>query len=212
MNKQIAMSAILLGLFTIFGTGLLLLVDQNARPSIERNERDTLLARLGEIIPSGRYDNDLLSDKKYITAPEAMGTDSAVAVYLARQDNKPVAAILSPVAPNGYNGSIHLLVGIDYNDTVIGVRVVKHKETPGLGDGIDIRKSNWILDFNEKSLTQPNHQGWAVKKDGGEFDGFTGATITPRAVVQAVHKSLQYFSQQKETLFATEEGNTSNSE
>lgn len=104
-------------------------------------------------------------------------------------------------APDGYNGNIRLLLGIDFNSTILGVRVISHKETPGLGDPIEIEKSNWILGFNQKSLQRPDNEGWAVKRDGGDFDQFTGATISPRAVVKAVHTALLYFDAHKQALF-----------
>ena len=106
------------------------------------------------------------------------------------------------MAPDGYSGNIHLLVAIKYDGTLAGVRVVNHKETPGLGDAVEAERSNWILGFTGKSLTNPGKKGWAVKRDGGQFDQFTGATITPRAVVKAVYKTLEYYQQHKTQLFS----------
>jgi electron transport complex protein RnfG len=109
--------------------------------------------------------------------------------------------VLSSIAPNGYNGEIKLLIGIKYNGELAGVRVISHKETPGLGDKIDAKKSDWILKFEGLSLTNPTESKWKVAKDGGEFDQFTGATITPRAIVEAVKKSLVFFQQHRDQLF-----------
>ena len=122
-------------------------------------------------------------------------------VYRARKDGAPVAAVFTSIAPNGYSGTIKLLVGVYYDGSLAGVRVINHKETPGLGDKINEKKTNWILKFKGLSLTNPVESQWAVKKDGGEFDQFTGATITPRAVVTAVKKSLQFFEQNRDELF-----------
>ena len=109
---------------------------------------------------------------------------------------------MSSIAPNGYNGPIHLLVGIKADGTLAGVRVVKHRETPGLGDVVEISRSDWILGFNDRSLSKPDEKGWKVKRDGGIFDQFTGATITPRAVVKAVHNALLYFEKNQVILFS----------
>jgi electron transport complex protein RnfG len=115
---------------------------------------------------------------------------------------QPVAAIFTSVAPDGYSGNIKLLVGILHNGVLAGVRVISHKETPGLGDAIEADRSNWILSFNEKSLQNPPLKQWGVKKDGGFFDSFTGATITPRAVVNAVKNTLLYFQENREMIFS----------
>ncbi|HCE41269.1 MAG TPA: electron transport complex subunit RsxG, partial [Alcanivorax sp.] len=121
----------------------------------------------------------------------------------ARRDGAPGGAVLEATAPDGYGGAINLIVGVDMDGRVLGVRAVPpHNETPGLGDKIERRKSDWILSFNGKSLDNPAPDGWAVKKDGGRFDSFTGATITPRAVVTAVHRALRYFNAHRDDLFA----------
>jgi len=109
---------------------------------------------------------------------------------------------LPAIAPNGYTGKIHSIVGIFADGSVAGVRVLQHRETPGLGDKVELKKSPWVLSYNGKSLSDPGTQGWNVKKDGGEFDQFTGATITPRAVVKSVHAALEYFNENRDTLLA----------
>jgi electron transport complex protein RnfG len=118
-------------------------------------------------------------------------------------DGKPVAVMMIVTAPDGYNGDIRLLAGIAASGTIFGVRIISHRETPGLGDPIDIEKSDWILGFNNKSLQNPDSDGWAVRKDGGQFDQFTGATISPRAVVRTVHSTLRYFEANRQMLFDT---------
>ena len=127
-------------------------------------------------------------------------------VYRARSEGRPVAAAMKLRANDGYNGRIDLLIGVYANGEVSGVRVLSHRETPGLGDGIDIARSDWILDFNGKSLRSPEPAGWTVERDGGVFDQFTGATITPRAVVHAVRRALEYFEENRETLFSAPAG------
>lgn len=203
MSKQILIAALLLGGFAVFGTSLLSGVHQTTYERIAANEQALLLKRLNEIVPAGYYDNDLQTDIKQIESALEFGITTPLTIYLARQNQAAVAAVVSTVAPDGYSGKIKLLVGITYDGEILGVRAVAHKETPGLGDGIETSRSDWVLGFNGKSLTNPDSRAaWAVKPDGGNFDAFTGATITPRAVVKAVHKTLQYFAQEKTALFA----------
>ena len=125
-----------------------------------------------------------------------------VTVYRARKQGKPVALALTTFAPDGYNGTIKILVGINYNGSLAGIRIVSHHETPGLGDAIETDRSNWVYQFNNKSLVNPTPKKWGVKRDGGVFDQFTGATITPRAVVKAVYRSLLYYQANRKMLFS----------
>ena len=200
--RQILITALLLLLFTVLGTALVAFTYNNTRSVIEANARANLLQNLHAMIPPERHDNDLLSDSLEVTDPDLLGTDAPVTIYRARKGGQPVAIILAPVAPDGYSGDIKLLVAIGADGTLIGVRVTAHRETPGLGDPIEAARSDWILKFTGRSLADPNEKHWAVKKDGGVFDQFTGATITPRAVVKAVKKSLIYFQRHRQTLFA----------
>lgn len=198
--KHSLTSAALLALFALAGTGAVALIYQGTHAQIQSNERQAVLHTLNELVPHTRYDNDFLADTLTLK-DEALGTREAVKVYRARKDGQAVAAVLATVAPNGYNGRIDLLVGINADGSLSGVRVVKHHETPGLGDAIEEKRSPWVLGFDGKSLDNPSIADWKVKRDGGQFDQFTGATITPRAVVKAVKDSLIYFSAHKETLF-----------
>lgn len=198
---QILRTGIALGVFAIIGTGLVALTFDETRDRIAQNEREALLRSLHELIPPSEHDNDIYADKIRVKFRQLLGTRQPVDVYRARKNGKPVAAVLAPIAPDGYNGKIKLLVAVRYNGTLAGVRVITHKETPGLGDAIDIERSDWIRNFSGRSLSNPDAQGWKVKRDGGVFDQFTGATITPRAVVKAVHKCLQYFVINRERLF-----------
>jgi electron transport complex protein RnfG len=139
-----------------------------------------------------------------VLAPHWLGVDAPQPVHRARKAGAPVAVVLAAVAPDGYNGDIKLVVGITYEGDVSGVRVIAHRETPGLGDGIEEARSDWILQFKDRSLVSPPPEGWKVKRDGGIFDQFTGATITPRAVVRAVHKCLQFYSAHQTDLYEAE--------
>jgi electron transport complex protein RnfG len=137
---------------------------------------------LSEILPPGSYDNHLLDNSVELRDP-LLGSQSPQTAYIALKDGKPSAVILRAIAPDGYSGAIHLLIGIQADGRLAGVRVLSHKETPGLGDKIDLAKSPWIRSFDGKSLSNPNADGWAVKRDRGQCDLFAGASITPRAGV-----------------------------
>lgn len=199
--RHMTISAVLLGLFAIIGTAMVALIYDATAERIAANHRAFLLKSLHILVPPEQHDNDLFTDFITVSNKDLLGTDKPVRVYRARQKKQPVAAIINTIAPDGYSGSIELLVAIRYDGTLGGVRVVKHRETPGLGDAIEASKSDWILGFNNRSLTDPEKKGWGVKRDGGIFDQFTGATISPRAIVNAVYRSLRYFDAHKDELF-----------
>jgi len=200
--KKMLNAAALLTFFAVLGGGLVAFSFQITHKQIIANERAALLRTLNVLIPHDQYDNDLFTDSRQMQNEAVLGTTEPVTIYRARKNGQPVAAILTQVAPDAYNGRIRLLVGINYEGSLVGVRVLSHQETPGLGDNIEMRRSNWILSFNGHSLKNPDEAGWKVKRDGGIFDQFTGATITPRAVVKAVHKSLQFYQQYRDEVFA----------
>ena len=200
--KTIVITASILMLFAVIGGALVGLTFTQTEDDIKHNEELTLLKKLDNIIPAQSYDNDLLLDIITLKASPLLGTDEESLAYRARKNNKNVAVVFSSIAPNGYNGPIDLLVGIEADGTLAGVRVVKHRETPGLGDAVSSTHSDWIFGFDGKSLSNPEQKGWKVIRDGGVFDQFTGATITPRAVVKAVHNALLYFDQNQVTLFS----------
>ena len=201
--RQIVITATILLLFAVIGTAMVAATYEGTRERIAANERETLLRKLNQLIAPERYDNDLLEDSIELPAGEL--ADSPLRVYRARRQGQPVAVVMNAIAPDGYSGSIYLLVGVNHDGSVAGVRVVKHRETPGLGDGIDEERSNWIFEFDGRSLDDPPPGKWGVKKDGGVFDQFTGATISPRAVVKAVHAALLYYRAHRDALFATPE-------
>lgn len=201
-QRNMLRAAVILTLFAFVGTALLSITHQATVNKIAENERQEILRGLNSVVPADSYDNDLLEDVVEVTSPEFLGTTAPVSVYLASKKGQPVAAVFSTIAPNGYSGAIKLLVGISIDEHVTGVRVVNHKETPGLGDAIDADRSDWILGFSEKSLQNPPQSDWKVKRDGGYFDQFTGATISPRAVVMAVKNTLLYFQTHKQELFS----------
>lgn len=194
-------SAVLLGLFSIAGTFLVSFTFDNTIDKIEENKRLALLRTLHVLVPPTTHNNDLFSDTIEVMDKELLGSTKPVTVYRARNNDKPVAVIINSMAPDGYNGNIELLIAVNHDGSLAGVRVLQHKETPGLGDAIDIQRSDWIRSFENRSLANPESKGWAVKRDGGVFDQFTGATITPRAVVKAVKKTLEFYEKNRESLF-----------
>lgn len=201
--RQIGISSGILAAFAILGSALLGVTESGTREHIAANEQAYLIKSLNQVLPPTQFDNDLLQDSIEIHDPEALGTETPVTVYRARKQGQAVAALFTVVAPDGYSGNIRLLVGIHFNGSLAGVRAVSHRETPGLGDAIEVSRSDWILGFAGRGLGQPPVEKWAVRKDGGDFDQFTGATITPRAVVKAVKKALIYFAAHRDELFAT---------
>ncbi len=199
--RNMTISAALLGLFAVVGTGLVALTYDQTHERIAANEREALLRSLHALVPPESHDNNLADDTIELTSPFHFGTDAPITVYRARRDHHPVAAVFSTIAPDGYSGNIKLLVAVRQDATLAGVRVVAHRETPGLGDRIDERRSDWIHVFDDRSLNNPASKDWKVKRDGGIFDQLTGATITPRAIVQAVHRTLLYYREHDEEIF-----------
>lgn len=203
ISRSMLKNALVLGLFAIVTVGLVAVLQQATAGRIANAEREAQVRALSEILPQGSYDNHLLDNSIQLHDP-LLGSKSPQTAYIALKDGQPSAVILRATAPDGYSGAIHLLIGIQADGRLAGVRVLGHKETPGLGDKIELAKNAWIRSFDGKSLSNPGEDGWAVKKDRGEFDQFAGATITPRAVVKAVHKALQYFDAHQEQLFAAQ--------
>lgn len=198
-HKPLAL-AILLGLMSLVGIGLVSLVFYSSKAKIQENQRLAILKNLQQVLPATLYDNDIVNDTIQVTDSQ-LGSALPTSIYRARYQGKPVAVIIASSALDGYNGKIALLVAIKKEGLLAGVRVISHQETPGLGDKIEIDRSAWILSFEQQSLAQLNLSQWAVKRDGGHFDQFSGATITPRAVVNAVKNTLLYYQAHQSELF-----------
>lgn len=194
-------------LFAIFATTLVAYIEQSTRQQIAENERLALLDALNVLLPEQAYDNNILNDTLELPPTAALGTQSPTIVYRARKNDEPVAVILSSTAPDGYSGKINMLMAIYTDGSLAGVRVISHKETPGLGDKIEAHRDDWILQFSGLSLQSPEVSRWKVKKDGGDFDQFTGATITARAVVNATKHALQFFAVNQDKLFIPSQEN-----
>jgi len=188
--------------FSVLGTVLLAYTFATTRAPIAESEREAKLKLFEQVLPPSLHDNDLLKDTVKIAAGGELGNRDETEAYRARIGGEPSAVILEAVAPDGYSGDIKLLIAVKADGELAGVRVLAHRETPGLGDYIELSHSGWIKkNFDGQSLDKTNDEGWQVKKDGGKFDYMAGATITPRAVVKAVHKALKYFAANKDALF-----------
>lgn len=186
-------NGMILGLFVLCATLGVYLIFDLTRAQIAVNERQVMRDQLARVLATTRYNNDLLQQVSVLQVSEATGVSEAMPYYVAVQGEVITAFVFTVVAPDGYSGPIKLLVGITPAGEVLAVRVVAHRETPGLGDAIESKKSPWINMFNGRSLQDPAATKWKVKKDGGEFDQLSGATISPRAIVKAVHRLLVYF-------------------
>lgn len=209
--KHALVTAGILIVFTVVGTAMLAGTFETTREPIAQSEREARLQLLAQVMPAALHDNDLLQDAVLLPPADLLGQRTPSVAYRARQDDVPSGVILEAIAPDGYSGDIKLLIGIAADGRITGVRVLAHKETPGLGDYIDIDHGDWIKNFDGKSLAILPDAAWRVKKDGGQFDYMTGATITPRAVVEAVHKALQYFEAQRATIFSAPADTTGDS-
>lgn len=201
--SSITKNSLLLGAFALVTTALLAFTAESTKKRISNAERAAQQKALFEILPRETHDNDLLADK--IKVPEdawaGLGLKSGGEIYVARKADNSVAVIIPAVAPDGYSGDIKIIVGVNSDGSIAGVRVLDHHETPGLGDKVELKKSQWILGFNRKSAQSPSISHWKVKKDGGDFDQFAGATITPRAVVNQVRRVLEFVDSHRDELF-----------
>ncbi|WP_300452596.1 electron transport complex subunit RsxG [Accumulibacter sp.] len=204
-------TAVILLVFVVVFTSLLAAVFLWTQPAIEAAAAAEKMKLIGEVLPPAVYDNDLLNDRRRLAPSAALGLDETSTAYLARQGGKPSALVFEAVAPDGYAGKIRLLIAVAADGTLLGVRVTQHKETPGLGDYIEPRKDKnkqhpWITQFDGLSLATVADHEWRVRKDGGRFDSVAGATITPRAVIRAVRRALQYVAENRQQLFASSLG------
>ncbi len=193
-------AGLILGAFAVGGVGLVAVTHALTVEHIAANERAATLRKVAAIIPSEHMENDPLQDLIEVSAPDLLGGPTS-RVYRIRGGGKPLAVVLDPVIPDGYMGPIKLLISVLADGTLGGVRVLAHKETPGLGDKIELAKSDWVLGFTGKSLRNPPEVQWEVKRDGGVFDQFAGATVTPRSIVRAVRDTLHFVEQRGASLY-----------
>lgn len=202
-GSAISRNSLLLAGFAVLTTGIIAGTYLGTSDRIAAAQRAAEEKALFQIVPPARHDNELLEDTIPVGPEDSLlRLKKDKRVFIARQDGEAVAAIIPVNAPDGYSGNIELIVGVNRDGSVAGVRALQHRETPGLGDKVDVKKSDWVLDFEGHALGAPPVEQWTVKKDGGVFDQFTGATITPRAVVMAVRRGLEFFEANRERLLA----------
>jgi electron transport complex protein RnfG len=197
-------TAVNLVFFAIIGTTILSATYHLTHDTIVATVEKAKLKLVSQLLPPSSYDNDIMQDIHTVAADEMLGTDEATQAHIARRDGQPVAVVLEAVAPDGYSGKIALIMAIHPDGSLGGVRVVNHNETPGLGDYIDIAKHDWIKTFDGRSRDLFKDELWKVRKDGGMFEHMAGATVTPRAVVKAVNRALQYFEAHRDELFVAD--------
>ena len=193
-------NAIGLGLFAAITAGAIAITQVLTQERIEQQEAQARYKALREVIPEDSYTNTLGTDTIALPDNEELGIEAGDEAYLARKDNRVTGVLLPVTAPDGYSGDIDLILGIDREGELTGVRVTQHAETPGLGDAIEASKSDWILDFKSRSLDNPPPKEWHVTPDGGRFDAISGATITSRAIVRAVYRGLVFFNSNRDKL------------
>jgi len=196
--------AVFLVMVALAAAALLAWVFDLTDERIAANELAQRLAALRAVLPDGGYDNEPHLDAVFVTSPELLGAPEPLPAYRARRGGEPVAVVLTAVAPNGFTGAIRMLVSIGTDGRVIAVRATAHKETPGLGDGIDADKSDWIDSFGGLQTENPLAREWILDKDGGHFDHMTGATITSHAVVNAVRNAVIYFNANRQELLTAD--------
>jgi len=194
-----------LAIFAFACTGLVAITHYLTQDTILQQEREQLKSILNQVIPHKMHDNKLYSACTLVQSKK-LGSIEALPAYIATKNGQPSGIAIEAIAPDGYNGKIKIIVGMNYVGKITGTRVLSHNETPGLGDKIDTRISNWVEGFKGKKVTQDNLDNWRVKKDGGQFDQFTGATITPRAVVKAVKNSVIFYNINRSTLYSQAKG------
>ena len=201
--KKVSITASAMIIFSLVASAALSISYFLTKTPIEESDARAKRMFLNQVVPSNLYDNNLVKDTISVEPNPLIGNKKNIDIYRAKKNNQVIAVIIETIAPDGYSGEIKTLVGVDQKDKILGVRVITHKETPGLGDYIEVDKSHWIKNFNLKSLDEMGEKEWAVKKDGGDFDYVTGATITSRAVVKSTFKSLLYVKENKKRLFAS---------
>ncbi|WMS95528.1 electron transport complex subunit RsxG [Pseudoalteromonas sp. HL-AS2] len=199
--SSMAKNGAILTAFALVTTGLVASINMLTADKIAEQELLHLTSQLQEVLDPSTYDNELTTDC-VIISDERLGPYANQIVYRARKNNEPVALIVRHVTPSGYSGDINLLTAVLSDGSIAGVRTTKHEETPGLGDKVEVKKSPWITSFKTLTVQSSSDARWAVKKDGGQFDQFTGATITPRAVVGSVKNAVLFAQSEFDAIFA----------
>jgi len=201
VNTSGLRSAALLATLMLFAFIALSFLQQGSRARSEANLKAELDRQLLVVLADLDYDNDPASDVASVV-DERLGTDSPVLIYRARRNQEPAGIAITSVAPDGYSGDIQLLVGVDVEGKILGTRVLEHRETPGIGDRIERRRSDWITSLDQRTLNEPAIDRWHTRKPAGAFDAITGATITSEAVLASTRRVLQWFAENQNQVFA----------
>ena len=198
-------SGLILGGLAVICTALVAMTHTVTEPRIAANQQAFLEQSLQPVLAGLNYDGNLSESTRIISPPHELPGTNEVPIYRVYAGGEPVAALFVVTARDGFSGPIQLLVGITVDAKITGIRVLDHRETPGLGDLIEADKSDWITQFENKSLRDPFSDGWAIKRDGGEYDQLTGASITPRAVIKAIKQTLIFFENNPTLVFGSDE-------
>lgn len=201
ITKAVVRNAIVLAIFAMISTGLIAITHLLTKDKIAQEIEQSLVRQLSQIVPPSHYSNEVYKDCTLINDPAFLGSQTDQKLYRMRNKDGDYAILMTSIAPDGYSGKINLAIAISLHGKILGVNILSHKETPGLGDKIERSKSRWLDQFTGLSLNNPKEKHWKVKKDGGQFDALTGATITPRAVIKAVFNSLEFYAQNSLHLF-----------
>jgi electron transport complex protein RnfG len=201
-DQPIWKSGVTLAVVAAFCTSLVAFTWQQTEERIEANKQAWLERSLQPALAGLFFDSPVTESMLIISAPHDLpGSEDAI-IYRVFAGETPVAALFVVSARDGYAGPIRFLVGISMDGTVTGVRVLEHRETPGMGARIEMAKSDWVLQFDGHSLQDPEPGNWAIKDDGGDFDQLTGASVTPRAIIKAIKQTLQYFDENRDAIFS----------
>lgn len=201
-DTTVVKSGLTLASIAAICTALVALTYQLTETRIEANEKAWLEQSLQPALSGLFFDSGVTESRLILDPPHDLPGSEAAIIYRVYAKDEPVAALFVVSARDGYSGPIRLLVGVDTGGSVTGVHVLEHRETPGLGDRVESSKSDWARQFNGRSLVDPVPSGWAIKRDGGEFDQLTGASVTPRAIVSAVKSTLVYYDTHRDDIFA----------
>jgi len=201
IGRAISKNAMILGVFALISTGLIAITHLLTKDKIALEVELSLIRQLSQMIPPDDYTNAVYRDCIVIKDPSYLGSNEPQKLYRMRNPDSDYAVLMTSIAPDGYSGKINLAIAISAQGKILGVNVLSHQETPGLGDKIERHKSNWLDQFDGLSINNPTEKNWKVKKDGGQFDALTGATITPRAVIKAVYNGLNFYAKNSQQVF-----------
>ena len=201
-DRQILRSGVTLAAIAALCTALVAFTYELTDERIAANEQAWLEQNLLPALSGLSHDGNIGDSRVTVPAPHGLPGSENALVYRVYAAGEPRAALFAVSARDGYAGPIRLLVGVDMDGRLTGIHVLDHRETPGLGDLVETSKSDWARQFQGRSIGDPVAAGWAIRRDGGTFDQLTGASVTPRAIVNAVHETLEYFAENREALFA----------